>query len=56
MNKEQTKKLIKDLHFDINNLFNDWDDGKIDDKTILEKITNLCFHFLRTLIDNAIKK
>ena len=56
MEKEKAGKLIEDFHFDINNLHEDWDEGKIDNKTALEKITNLCFYYLRTLADNAIKK
>lgn len=56
MEKEQTKKIITDLHFDINNLHDEWDDGKIDDALAMEKIANLCFSFLRTVVDDAIKK
>ena len=56
MEKEKAGKLIEDFHFDINNLHDDWDKGKIDYMIALEKITNLCFYCLRTLADCAIKK
>jgi len=56
MEKEIMGKLICDMHFDINNLNEDWDEGKIDDRTAIEMIANLCFSFLRALVDNAIEK
>ena len=56
MEEKRMKKVIADLHFDINLLFNDWEKEKIDSKTMIEKITNLCFYFLRVVIDNATKK
>jgi len=56
MDKEQKNKLITDFHFDINNLHDAWDDHKIDDNLTIEKMVNLCFYFLRTVVDDAIKK
>ena len=56
MKKEIMGKLICDMHFDINNLHEDWDEGKIDDRTAIEMIANLCFFFLRALVDDTIGK
>jgi|GEM_PF-6660275 len=56
MEKEKTGKLIEELHFDINNLHEDWDEGKIDDELIIEKLTNVCKHFLIIVFDHAPKK
>jgi len=55
MDKEQSSKLIKDLTFDINDLHDAWYDKKIDDALAIEKIVNLCFYSLRTVIDDATK-
>jgi len=52
MDKEQSSKLIKDLTFDINDLHDAWYDKKINDALAIEKIVNLCFYFLRTVIDD----
>ncbi len=56
MKKEIMGKLICDMHFDINNLHEDWDEGKIDDRTAIEMIANLCWFFLKVLADTTIKK
>lgn len=55
MKKEQMKKIIKDFHFDINDLYGAWVKEKITDETALEKIASLCFYFLRTVVTSAIK-
>ena len=49
MDKVTATRFITDLHFDIDNLFNDWEKGKISDELTIEKIANLCKHFLITI-------
>jgi len=41
------KEKIQGIHQDINNIFNDWDGGKIDDKTANFHIRSLCETYLK---------
>ena len=56
MKEEQMGKIIEDFAWDINDLHENWSKKKIDAKTAMEKIANLCFFFLRQATDDAIKK
>lgn len=55
MKEEQSSKLIEALNFDIKDIHDAWYDKKIDSRLAIEKITNLCFYFLRTIVIDATK-
>ena len=56
MKEHRINTIISDFHFDINDLYSSWEKGKINSKTAMEKIANLCFFVLRQIVDDAIKR
>ncbi len=55
MNEKKERELINNFHEDFNFVHDQWNRGKIDNKTMLEKMTNLSFSLLRTLADDVLK-
>ena len=50
------KTIITDFHFDVNDMFEAWDEGKIDDKLAIEKLISLSIHLLRDTLEYVLEK
>jgi len=50
------KTIISDFHFDVNDMFEHWDEGEIDDIKAIETLISLSVHLLRDTLEYLLKK